>query len=175
MHKIILDDNPRWLWMQLIEESQQVLSITLPDEVVVYVLHMLNDHACSDSFAGEVLSIQYATLRQQDAQNQLIYLPRLADEALLLAGLYPEQSFRRSVDPTYFQHIGMRIYADASTMNLWRDRHKCQLYNDMAVHFSQLIQLLFYVRCLQQGALVKPAKGLSGHCYCAYDKVYASL
>lgn len=171
----ILYDNPRWLWLELIKESQQVLSLTLPDEVVVYVLHMLDDATCRNTFAEEVLSLQYAALRQKDTQKQLLHLPQLADEALLLAGLYPEQSFRRSVDPTYFQHMGMRMYTDVSTLHMWRDRQQCQLYNDMALYFSRLIQVLFYMRCLQQGMTVESMQRLSGHCYNAYDKVYTCL
>jgi hypothetical protein len=174
MPGIVVDSSPDWLWFQLVEESRQALSIRVPDEVLVYTLHVLHDGVSPDFMSGEPLSMQYATLRQQDTQKQCIYLPRLANEALLLAGLYPEQAFKRGVDPTYFQHMGMRMYSDVSICCLWKDRQRCELYNDMAVHFSRLVQLLFYLRCLQEGDY-RPQPQLSGHCYHAYDAVYACL
>ena len=139
------------------------------------MMHVLTDMVTANTFAEQALVTEYAAIKQHGLHVQALLLPQLANEALLLAGLYPEQSFRRAVDPTYFQYMGVRMYSEVSALYVRRDTHQSQLYDDLATHFSHLIQMLFYMRCMQQGVPVAVMHQLSGHCCHAYDAVYDQL
>jgi hypothetical protein len=114
----IVLDNPSSFFYDLLQHSSKEHKITLPQDVEVYLLHMLVD-SLSNSTRFDLcnsLSLRYLEAAQtRDASS----FKQIGDSCLIILGLFPthrpeHQSLYYDLGPTSYMGLNQKIYHQLS-------------------------------------------------------------
>lgn len=95
----------------LIEVGEERTHITLSGDLRIFLLHCLVERLSDPALVHTVLALDLQEASLKRGSERRVFLKRVADASLLLAGLFPERRQRLHVDPCYFRSIGRVAYA----------------------------------------------------------------
>lgn len=129
---------------KLVQKGEVESLITLPvlhhSFLVGCLVEHLDDVAIfHDSVALNLLN---AAMERREEGDRL--LMRAGDEALLLAGLYPDTARKLNVSPTYFRLLGQAAYASLAAR--YPGVGRGEFFDDLARHFQVLERVLKAMR-----------------------------
>ncbi|MDE2173426.1 MAG: hypothetical protein KGJ31_02400, partial [Patescibacteria group bacterium] len=127
----------------LVRAGEEKALITLPIQLHGFLVGCLAEHVRDPEIVHQVLalSILYSTTKQGE-QGDLL-LKRAGDEALLLAGFYPERALRLRVSSSYFRFMGQTAYANlAARFQATGKTERGKFYAKVAKHFRLLEKVL---------------------------------
>ena len=163
--------NSDYLWFEFFSEAEYALDVSIRDDVKLYLISLISYHTDMIFFDGMPLGIEYL-------ESQSIYrsdsrrLRKVADQCLLLAGMFPENAFKRNVTPDYFAKIAISSYFQLSGLGSPNKGKPSELYSSLSCDFYDVVRVLFYMRCCANRLEVNDSR-IDLHKYCngSYDEV----
>lgn len=130
----IVFENPTTFFHDLLQQSSQTHRITIPEEVQVYVLHLLVDSLTNTARIDldSSLSLKYleaAYIRDEASLKQV------GDSCLFMLGLFPTH---RPEHHSLYHELGPTSYFGLRT----------KVYNQLSTHFTSTVNLLLGVHLL---------------------------
>ncbi len=131
------------IFEKLVEAGEAKSHITLPFQLHLFLIGCLVEHLYDKNIVHEVLALSFLhSIEKFGAQGNLL-LKRGGDEALLLAGLFPERALRLNVSSSYFRLIGQSFYASLGAKFQATGKPEVgKFYDELAQHFGLLEKVL---------------------------------
>ena len=143
----IIEGTPVYLWYNLILDGQDLLNINLSEELKIYLVFLLIENMHNHRLSSAVLSISYLEAASNSSLDKSA-LKVVADDCLLLAGLWPENSLRRNVSVDYFSMLGASSYMQLSEFSCRSKDGMGNLYKELALNLDDAIMILFFMHCI---------------------------
>lgn len=125
------------------EKSHIVLSAPLH----AFLVRCLLEHLRDPGIVHNVLAIGLLSVSEKSGEQIKNVLKQTGDEALILAGLFPDRAARLGVSLGYFRHMGRAAYVHLAAQFFATGRKESgKLYNTVAAHFPRLEHVLFATR-----------------------------
>ncbi|OGT42287.1 MAG: hypothetical protein A3F42_04675 [Gammaproteobacteria bacterium RIFCSPHIGHO2_12_FULL_37_34] len=136
---LLTSTTPLNLWQDVIKNAENRCSITLKDELEVYLISLLMRYTNQPEAAKHIAATAFLNALHQHHAERQVTLQRVGDQCLLFTGLFPRIAERRHVKINYFVDIGRSAYAAIShTTN--------DLYGSLALQFVVLMDVLQSIR-----------------------------
>lgn len=127
----------------LVREGEARSSVALPNQLHAFLVGCLLEYLCDTDLIREVLAVTFLQAASKSGAQGKRLLKRSGDEALLLAGLFPERALRLNVGPMYFCGMGRAAYASlAAILCATGKREPGAFYNNVADNFRTLAKVL---------------------------------
>lgn len=127
----------------LVKEGEQRSFITLPYHLRSFLVECLAEHLRDTEIVHHVLALGLLDSVTKLGEQGNVLLKRTGDEALLLAGLFPERVLRLHVSASYFRLMGQAAYASlAVRLQATGKRERGRFYNTVAEDFRLLEKVL---------------------------------
>lgn len=131
------------LFEKLVAAGEDKSHITLPLQLHGFLVACLNDHLRDTRILSHVLAANFLRSAEVRGRRANVLLKRTGDEALLLAGLFPERALRLHVSSTYFRHMGQIAYESlAARLESTGMRELGKFYDNVAENFGCLEKVL---------------------------------
>lgn len=140
------------LFEKLVGVGEDRSHVTLPLQLHGFLVACLNDHLRDTRILSRVLAINLLRSTELRGKRSAVMLKRVGDEALLLAGLFPERSLRLHVSSSYFRYMGQTAYASlAARLQSTGMREPGKFYDHVAENFTCLEKVLNAARAKPDG------------------------
>lgn len=131
------------LFDTLVRIGEQNAAITLPFQLHLFLVDCLVEHLFDKDITHHILAIGLLSSTEKFGAEGTALLKRTGDEALILAGLFPERARRLNVSRTYFRHMGQSAYASLSVrLQATGKSERGKFYDAVAEHFQLLEKVL---------------------------------
>lgn len=140
------------LWHDLVTESMDKSGLQFSDSVSHYLTLTLETYSRKIEIVSNVLAIQYLeNIRISNTANAYA-IRDVADQCLILAGLFPDSAMKKRVSRSYYSDLGMQAYYILSYAHTpWQDNRT--LFYQLFENFSDLISVLHQMRTLNNYSL----------------------
>lgn len=131
------------LWQGLVRDAEARAAVRLDEDQESYLVFTLVRHCRDQILVARTLALELLdglALRGELGSDRL---RDVGDRCLLLAGLFPGQARRRSVDEGYYLDLGRSAYGELGARR--RDA-LADLYLRLAEAFAPLVRILRHVR-----------------------------
>ncbi len=93
------------------------------------------------------LAILFKKATEVPPEESLKILKSVGDTSLYVSGFFQDYFNRKTFSMDYFITLGINAYANVSsiTRQVHRDSHSSTLYEGLADHFSEIVEVLAYV------------------------------
>ncbi len=149
MSKMLISGGQVADWQKLVCEAEAELGVALDEELESYLVFTLMRYTSRADMASQVMALDYLEAMQGTASVNGQKMREVADQCLLLTGLFPARVQRRRVSITYYVDLGRSAYQylaeNLASMTL--------LYSRMAEQFVQAMDTLHAIRQLGEGSL----------------------
>jgi len=95
----------------LVTTGEEKSLVTLPFPLHAFLVGCLAEHVHDPEIVHHVLAFGLLGSVTKSGEQGNVLLKRTGDEALLLAGLFPERALRLRVSSSYFRFMGQAAYA----------------------------------------------------------------
>lgn len=131
------------LWQGLVREAEERAAVRVDEEQESYLVFTLLRHSQDQVLIARTLALELLDGLTLGGDRGSERLRDVGDRCLLLAGLFPGQSRRRSVDDGYFLELGRCAYGELGARR--RDA-MAELYLRLAQAFTPLVRVLRHLR-----------------------------
>jgi len=131
-------------WQKLVSEAEAELGVTLDEEMESYLVFTLMRYTRRPDMASRVMGLDYLEAMQNVGSTNQQQMREVADQCLLLTGLFPARAQRRRVSITYYVDLGRGAYQYLAE-NL---ASMAALYAQIAEQFVPLMDTLHAIRQL---------------------------
>ena len=149
MSKMLISGGQVADWQQLVSEAETELGVTLDEELESYLVFTLMRYTQRPEMGSGVLALDYLQAMQNVGSASGQQMREVADQCLLLTGLFPARARHRRVSINYYVDLGRSAYQHLAE-NL---ASMTQLYSQMAQQFVQAMDTLHTIRQLGEGNL----------------------
>lgn len=140
------------LFEKLVGAGEDRSHVELPLQLHGFLVACLTEHLRDTKILSHVLAINLLRSTELRGRRASVLLKRAGDEALLLAGLYPERALRLHVSSTYFRHMGQTAYGSlAARLQSTGMRESGKFYDHVAENFCSLERVLNGARAEPSG------------------------
>ncbi len=136
-------------WQKLVSEAEAELGVQLDEDMESYLVFTLMRYTRRPDMTSRVMALDYLEAMQNSGSASQQQMRDVADQCLLLTGLFPARARRRRVSVTYYVDLGRSAY-----------RHLAEnlvgmtlLYTRMAQQFVQVMDTLHTIRQMGDGDL----------------------
>ncbi len=127
----------------LVSEGEEATRLKLSRALHHFLVGCLEENMSEPTLTHGVLAKEFLEATAKPAQQSARALKKVGDEALILAGFFPERARRLRVGPRYFQFVGQGAYASVSAHFMTSGRKFSGfLYGSAAAHFALLVRVL---------------------------------
>lgn len=127
----------------LVKEGEETSLITLPHHLHSFLVECLAEHLRDTDIVHHVLALNLLNSVTKLGEQGNVLLKRTGDEALLLAGLFPERVRRLHVSSSYFRLMGQAAYAGlAVRLHAIGKKERGRFYDAIAEDFRLLEKVL---------------------------------
>ncbi len=136
-------------WQKLVSEAEAKMGVSLDQDMESYLVFTLMRYTSRPDMASRVMALDYLEAMQNTGSASQTQMREVADQCLLLTGLFPARAQRRRVSITYYVDLGRSAYQHLAE-NL---ASMTELYSRMAQQFVQAMDTLHAIRQLGEGNL----------------------
>ena len=136
-------------WQKLVSEAEAELGVSLDEELESYLVFTLMRYTRRPDMTSRVMALDYLQAMQTTGNARQQQMREVADQCLLLTGLFPARVKRRRVSIMYYVDLGRSAYQHLAE-NL---ASMTVLYSRMAQQFVQAMDTLHAIRQLGEGTL----------------------
>lgn len=131
------------LFDALVRHGEEDAVATLPPLLHSFLVRCLVEYLRDHSIVDEAIALNYLRAVEVGGAVGNHLLKRAGDEALILAGLFPERALRLNVTRDYFRAMGQSAYGTyAANLVVVGLRDSGAFYNTVARQFSLLTRVL---------------------------------
>ncbi len=149
MSKVLISGNQVADWQKLVSEAETELGVALDDEMESYLVFTLMHYSQRPDMASRIMALDYMQAMQSSGRAGGQQMREVADQCLILTGLFPARARRRRVSLTYYVDLGRSAYQHLSE-NL---ASMAEFYSRMAQQFIQAMDTLHTIRQMSEGQL----------------------
>ncbi|VAX13242.1 hypothetical protein MNBD_GAMMA24-1093 [hydrothermal vent metagenome] len=149
MSKVLISGSQVADWQKLVSEAEAELGVSLDDEMESYLVFTLMHYSRRPDMASRVMALDYLQAMQSSGSASEQQMREVADQCLLLTGLFPARARRRRVSLTYYVDLGRSAYQHLAE-NL---ASMTEFYSRMAQQFIQAMDTLHTIRQMSEGRL----------------------
>lgn len=149
MSKVLISGNQVADWQKLVSEAETELGVALDEEMESYLVFTLMHYSRRPDMASRVMALDYLQAMQSSGSVSGQQMREVADQCLLLTGLFPARARRRRVSLTYYVDLGRGAYQHLAE-NL---ASMAEFYSRMAQQFIQAMDILHTIRQMSEGQL----------------------
>lgn len=140
------------LFEKLVGVGEDRSHVALSLQLHGFLVACLAEHLRDTRILSRVLAVNLLRSAEVRGRRANVLLKRTGDEALLLAGLYPERALRLHVSSTYFRHMGQAAYSSlAARLQSTGMRESGKFYDHVAENFDSLERVLNGARGMPDG------------------------
>lgn len=143
MKKLIIQPTTTATWHALIAEAEFKLSFKLHEELESYLVFLLMRFSNMPDIGHQIIAIEYLKTLRLTRYLKIEKLHTVADQCLLLDGLFPELVHQRRVKTDYFETIGQSAYFILANLSL---KQTAKLYYSISEKFATLRNVLRAIR-----------------------------
>jgi len=136
-------------WQKLVSEAEAELGVQLAEDMESYLVFTLMRYTRRPDITSRVMALDYLEAMQNTGSASQQQMRDVADQCLLLTGLFPARARRRRVSVTYYVDLGRSAYRHLAE-NL---AGMTLLYTRMAQQFIQVMDTLHTIRQMGDGDL----------------------
>ncbi len=136
-------------WQKLVSEAEAELGVQLDEDMESYLVFTLMRYTRRPDMASRVMALDYLEAMQNPGSASQQQMRDVADQCLLLTGLFPARARRRRVSVTYYVDLGRSAYRHLAE-NL---ASMTVFYTRMAQQFVQAMDTLHAIRQMGDGEL----------------------
>lgn len=119
----------------------------------IFLVDCLAEHLQDPEITHHVLALDLLHSAEKLGEEGNVLLKRSGDEALLLAGFYPERALLLHVSSSYFRLMGQAAYTGLSSrLHAVGKMEPGKFYDDVARHFELLERVLNAARATPKTA-----------------------
>ena len=134
-------------WQQLVQDAGDYAGTRLDEELESYLVFLLMRYLRRPEMVQRVLALDYLRAQSLQQSRRGEPLQEVADQCLLLSGLFPRRAERRRVQLHYYVDLGRSAYLDlAQLVSQW-----AALYQRMAREFIDVMDTLQGLRRMGGG------------------------
>lgn len=131
------------LFEKLVGVGEDRSHVALSLQLHGFLVACLAEHLRDTRILSHVLAVNFLRSAEVRGRRANVLLKRTGDEALLLAGLFPERALRLHVSSTYFRHMGQTAYGSlAARLESTGMRELGKFYDHVAENFGSLEKVL---------------------------------
>ncbi len=149
MGKVLISGNQVADWQKLVCDAETELGVTLDEEMESYLVFTLMRYTRRPDMASRIMALDYLHALQNNGGANQQQMREVADQCLLLTGLFPGRARRRRVSLTYYVDLGRGAYQHLAE-NL---ASMTEFYSRMAQQFIQAMDTLHTIRQMSEGEL----------------------
>lgn len=137
----VSDEEP--IFCKLVKAGEERSYVTLPFQLHMFLVDCLVEHLYDPEIVHEVLALNFLQCESKLGEQGNVKLKRVGDEALILAGLFPERALRLNVSSRYFRIMGQSSYSSlAAKFHVTGRPERGEFYDKVARHFELLEKVL---------------------------------
>ena len=127
----------------LVRAGEEKSLVALPFQLRIFLIECLVEHLRDREIVHHVLALNFLQSATKLGEQGNVLLKRTGDEALLLAGLFPERALRLHVSSRYFRLMGQSAYSSlAAKFQMTERPERGEFYDKVAEHFGLLEKVL---------------------------------
>lgn len=149
MSKVLISGSQVADWQKLVSEAETELGVTLDEDMESYLVFTLMRYTRRPDMASRIMALDYLQAMQSSGGASQQHMREVADQCLLLTGLFPARARRRRVSLTYYVDLGRGAYQHLAE-NL---AGMTEFYSRMAQQFIQAMDTLHAIRQMSEGQL----------------------
>ncbi|HEB55381.1 MAG TPA: hypothetical protein ENI98_03555 [Gammaproteobacteria bacterium] len=149
MSKVVISGSQVADWQTLVSEAETELGVSLDEEMESYLVFTLMHYSRRPDMASRVMALDYLQAMHNSGSASQQQMREVADQCLLLTGLFPARARRRRVSLTYYVDLGRSAYQQLAE-NL---ASMTEFYSRMAQQFIQAMDTLHTIRRMSEGQL----------------------
>lgn len=140
MGKLLQSDTSMSLWHKIIYEAENSCEITLKQELESYLICLLIRFTNKPQIIKQIMAMDFLEGLQLSKHQREVALQEVGDKCLIFSGLFPQNSEKRMVRPSYFVNLGQSAYLNIS-------KHEDDIYALLSDKFVALMDVLQSIRC----------------------------
>ncbi len=149
MSKVLISGSQAADWQKLVSEAEAELGVSLDEDTESYLVFTLMHYSRRPDMASRVMALDYLQAMHNSGSVAEQQMREVADQCLLLTGLFPARARRRRVSLTYYVDLGRSAYQQLAE-NL---ASMTEFYSRMAQQFIQAMDTLHTIRRMSEGQL----------------------
>ncbi len=149
MSKVVISGSQAADWQKLVSEAEAELGVSLDEDTESYLVFTLMHYSRRPDMASRVMALDYLQAMHNSGSVAEQQMREVADQCLLLTGLFPARARRRRVSLTYYVDLGRSAYQQLAE-NL---ASMTEFYSRMAQQFIQAMDTLHTIRRMSEGQL----------------------
>lgn len=153
MAEIVTGQSEMAQWHTLVSEAVRQSHVSLDEEMEGYLVLMLMRFSRQPEMVSRVMAMEYLRAVLATGSRRGQQLRDVGDQCLLYSGLFPRQAHRRMVKVRYFVDLGRASYQQLAE---GLQKGSAQLFNQLAVGFVSLMEVLHAMRHLDREYVTEP-------------------
>jgi len=153
MSKLVIEPTQTAQWQRLVMDAAEDSHVTITEEMESYLVYLLMRFLKHENLGHLILGLRYLDVQSSTGSLKYEELRNIADQCLLLSGLYPQIAQKRHVNISYFVNLGRTAYLDLSD-----SIHSAgaSLYREVSKTFIQLMDILLTIRSYTEKPVLQP-------------------
>ncbi len=146
--KLIVHPTAISQWQSTVTEACSARSITISQDIESYLVHLLEKNTSCPDLLSKIIGydlLESIGLVNSSSSNKL---KEVADNCLLISGLFPGAALRRRLDTSYYIQIGKLAYHNIA--NYRETAADTNIFLQLKENFNTLVDLLLAIRSLDQ-------------------------
>jgi hypothetical protein len=135
------------VWVDIVNEGEKKAGIELGEELESYLVFLLMRYTERPEIAASPLAITYLQGLVGERIMRDFRLRDVADQSLLISGLFPGRAERRRVPVSYYVDLGRSAYQRLSEDEV---SQLGDLFGNVAEHFIEMMDTLHAIRRFSQ-------------------------
>lgn len=149
MSKVLISGGQVADWQKLVSDAGAELGVVLDEDMESYLVFTLMRYTQRPDMASRIMALDYLDALQNVGSVSQQQMREVADQCLLLTGLFPARARRRRVSLSYYVDLGRSAYQHLAE-NL---ASMAIFYTQMAQQFVQVMDTLHAIRQMSEGDL----------------------
>jgi len=147
--KVVSDTNLTEFFRERVQETMTRQQVPASQLLEFYLVNLLQEYKKSEKLfekegtqvVEKPLALLLAQALDGDLNTRILYLKKLGDSALYVAGFFAESIRRKLVDLDYYIKMGGGAYQSLSLI-LRPQKTFSELYDELALRFSDLVEVI---------------------------------
>jgi len=132
-------------WQSLVAEAEIKTGYNFDESLENYLVLTLDHYTTKEAIASVMIAIEFLESTNIARPRDGAILRGVADQCLLLSGLFPERALTKNVSLNYFIGIGQQAYL-ALTDSRLKQKFDSDLFQKLSYNFVGLMDLLNSMR-----------------------------
>lgn len=140
MAKLLHSNTTLALWHEIIYQAENSCEITLKQELESYLVFLLIRFTNKPQIIKQIMAVDFLKGLKLTQHQKEAALQEVGDKCLIFSGLFPQNSEKRLVRPSYFVKLGQSAYLNIS-------KNDNDIYALLSDEFVALMDVLQSIRC----------------------------